>query len=189
MTPRAQGREARLEEQCEVVAALIVAMRPVYRSATASQRALLETIIGAAIWYIPKPARAWTGKISLGALKAFHPTSGLERPRSSEEHVYPRKVAARLLLEDESLTGATLAELFRERYGRVHFITSEENKAVQPFQRASVFSTPDEAYVRAEITLIGLTDAELRLVKRRDQETIERYLARKGNDEPAVGNV
>jgi len=56
MTSRTLRRDAKLEEQCEVVAALIVAMRPVYQSASVGQRALLETIIGAAIWYIVGPA-------------------------------------------------------------------------------------------------------------------------------------
>src|SRR5665647_2237670 len=103
MTRRIQERAERLEEQCAVVAALIVAMRPVYEAASARQRALLETIIGAGIWYIPKPSRAWTGRISVGALRTFHPESGMAKPRLSEEHVYPRKVAARLLLEDPLL--------------------------------------------------------------------------------------
>lgn len=58
MTERHLKREAKLIEQCEVVAALGAAMRPVYDTANERQRALLETIIGAGIWYIPKPVRA-----------------------------------------------------------------------------------------------------------------------------------
>ena len=151
-------------------------MRPVYEAASPRQRALLETIIGAGIWYIPKPSRAWTGRISVGALRTFHPESGVLRPRLSEEHVYPRKVAARLLLEDPSLDGPALANLFREKYGRVHLITSEENKAVQPFQRVGVFTSPDEAYVKAGIAFVEIPDEELRHIKRRHRETIDRYL-------------
>ncbi len=176
MTMRVQERDAKLEEQCAVVAALIVAMRPIYRAASPRQRALLETIIGAGIWYIPKPLHAWTGRISVAALRAFHPESGVLKPRLSEEHVYPRKVAARLLLEDASLDGPGLAHLFREKYGRVHLITSEENKAVQPFQRVSIFTSPDEAYEKAGVTFIDLPEEELRQVKRRHRETIDRHL-------------
>jgi hypothetical protein len=77
MALRIQERDGRLEEQCAVVAALIVAMRPVYEVASPRQRALLETIVGAGIWYIPKPSRAWTGRISVGALRVFHPESGV----------------------------------------------------------------------------------------------------------------
>lgn len=151
-------------------------MRPVYESASPRQRALLETIVGAAIWYIPKPVRAWTGRISRGALEAFHPESGNGRPRLSEEHVYPRKVAARLLLSDMSLTGETMAHQFREKYGRVHLTTSEENKAVQRHQRVGVFTSPDEAYAVAGIAFVELTEDELRKVEKRDRETIERFL-------------
>ena len=182
MTERRIEREARLREQCEVVALLIAAMRPVYEAANPRQRALLETIIGAAIWYIPKPVHAWTGRISRGALEAFHPDSGNERPRLSEEHVYPRKVAARLLLSDMSLTGETMAHQFRENFGRVHLITSEENKAVQRYQRVGVFTSPDEAYALAGITFVEFSDDALRKVKKRDREAIEHFLTPKSPD-------
>jgi hypothetical protein len=150
-------------------------MRPVYEAANPNQRALLETIVGAAIWYIPKPILAWTGQISRGALQAFHPESGNSRPRLSEEHVYPRKVAARLLLADATLTGESMAHLFREKYGRVHLITSEENKVVQRHQRVGVFNSPDEAYALAGINLIELSEDALRKIKKRDRETIEYF--------------
>lgn len=174
---RTQERDAKIEEQCAVVAALIVAMRPIYKAASARQRVLLETIIGAGIWYIPKPTRAWTGCISIGALQTFHPESGVVKPRLSEEHIYPRKVAARLLLEDLSLDGPILADLFREKYGRIHLVTSEENKAVQRFQRVGVFTSPEETYKKAGITFVELPEGELRQVKRRHRETIDRYLS------------
>jgi hypothetical protein len=175
MIERHQKREAKLREQCDVVAAMVVAMRPVYEAASQQQRALLETIVGAAIWYIPKPVQAWTGQISRGALMAFHPESGNAKPRLSEEHVYPRKVAARQLLSDHSLTGESMARLFREKYGRVHLITSEENKAVQRHQRVGVFSSPDEAYALAGINFVELPEEALRKVKKRDRETIELF--------------
>jgi hypothetical protein len=176
MIERHEKREVKLREQCDAVASMIVAMRPVYEAASPSQRALLETIVGAAIWYIPKPVLAWTGQISRGALQAFHPESGNSRPRLSEEHVYPRKVAARLLLSDMSLTGESMAHQFKEKYGRVHLITSEENKAVQRHQRVGVFISPDEAYKLAGITLVQLPEDALRKIKKRDRETIEYFL-------------
>jgi hypothetical protein len=177
MSDRQAKREGKLREQCEVMASLIAAIRPVYAASSLTQRALLETIIGAGLWYVPKASNAWTGKVSIGALRAFHPESGNSAPKLSEEHVYPRKVAARQLLEDLSLTNETMTSLFQERYGRVHLITSEENKAVQRHQRVGVFTTPDGAYRLAGITFVELSQDELRKVKKRDRETIERYLA------------
>ena len=138
---------------------------------------MLETIVGAGLWYIPKRSGAWTGLISVGALRDFHPISGRDKPRLSDEHVYPRKVTARLLLEDAHLAGASLAQLFREKYGRVHLITPEENKTVQRFQRAGVFTSPEAAYTKALIQFVDGTTDDLRKVKRRDAATIDRFLS------------
>lgn len=173
---RNEARESKLREQCQILADAIISIRPIYLTAQAGQRALLETMIGAAIWYIPKPPQAWSGFISIGTLKAFHPDSGVLQPKVSEEHIYPRKVAARQLLEDEELSGARLCILFKEKYGRLHFITSDENKSVQRYQRVDVFTTSEEAYAKAGIHLIQVLEGDLRLIKRRDRSTIERYL-------------
>ena len=177
MNDRQAKREAKLREQCEVMASLIAAIRPVYSNANLTQRALLETIIGAGLWYVPKASNAWTGMVSVGALRAFHPDSGNNSPRLSEEHVYPRKVAARQLLEDLSLTNETMTRLFQERYGRVHLITSEENKAVQRHQRVGVFTTPEGAYELAGIVFVELSLDELRMGKKRHRETIDKRLS------------
>ena len=180
MTERRIARDAKLDSQCSILADVIIAIRPSHSRANTQQKAFIETMIGAAIWYIPKSRNAWTGQVSVGALKIFHPDSGHMRPRFSEEHVYPRKVAAQFLLENESLTGPVLGDLFREKYGRLHYITPDENKAVQRFQRDAVFTQPEDAYASAGITLVQVTDHDLRLVKKRDRKTIERYL----NDRP-----
>ena len=165
-----------MEKQCSVLADIVIAIRPVYSKADPVQKALIETMIGAAIWYIPKSPDAWTGYISLGALKSFHPDSGTEKPKFSEEHVYPRKVAARILLQDGALDGSMMAKVFREKYGQLHYITPDENKSVQPHQRAGVFNTPEDTYVKASITLIQVDRQHLRQIKKRDQNIIDKYL-------------
>ena len=177
MNQRRSTREKKLAKQCTVLADVIISIRPVYSRAAPIQKALIETMIGAAIWYIPRAPDAWTGYISLGALKVFHPDSGVERPKFSEEHVYPRKVAARLLLGDEALNGSGMAEIFLNKYGRLHYITPDENKSVQKHQRVAVFSTPDDAYNKAGITLIQVAKHDLRLIKKRDRDTIEHYVS------------
>ena len=176
MNIRDERRERKLEAHCAALADVVVAIRPVWSKAGPEQQALIETMIGAAIWYVPKPIEAWTGCISIGALEHFHPDSGVDGPRFSEEHVYPRKVAAKMLLADMKLDGARMVALFREKYGRLHYITPDENKSVQPYQRASVFSTPDEAYVKAGVKLVAIAPEHLRPIKQRDRGTIEKYL-------------
>ena len=133
-------------------------------------------MIGAAIWYIPKPQDAWTGFISFAALKAFHPDSDVVKPKFSEEHVYPRKVAARILLTNEELNGKSMVSLFLEKYGKVHYITSDENKAAQPHQRVGVFTSPDNAYLKAGIELIPVMREDLNQIKKRDRSVIDKYL-------------
>ena len=170
------NREEKIRLHCSALAEVIVAIRPIYASVSGPQKALLETMIGAAIWYIPKPQDAWTGKISRKALGTLHPDNPAQRFKLSEEHVYPRKVAACMLLRDDSLTPQSMETIFREQYGRLHYITPEENKAVIRFQKLEVFSSPEEAYRNAGIELIEVAKEDLRSIKRRDRITIEKYI-------------
>jgi hypothetical protein len=176
MSNSADLRKEKIEKHCSVLADLIEAIRPSYRQAEKQQKAFIETIIGAAIWYIPKPLGAWTGYMSREVLKAFHPNSGISDPKFSEEHVYPRKVTARLLLEIDSLTDAALLNLFITKYGRLHYITPDENKIVTKFQKDDVFLDPDTAYLHAKITLVLVAVDDFRKIKKRDASTIEKYL-------------
>ena len=170
------AREEKIASHCNALAEVIISIRDVYCKAEKPQKAFIETMVGAAIWYIPKPKNAWTGFISFETLKAFHPNSSIGNPKFSEEHVYPRKVAARLLLESLSLDGDRLLDLFTNKYGRLHYITPDENKAVIRFQKDSVFTEPESAYKSAGIELINVAVADLKTIKKRDARTIEAYL-------------
>jgi hypothetical protein len=176
MNQQNNSRVIKMEKQCAILAEIVISIRSAYANADPEQKVLIETMIGAAIWYIPKSPDAWTGSISLGALKAFHPDSKVEKPKISEEHVYPRKVAARRLLEDGALDASTMAKVFREKYGQLHYITSNENKVVQPYQRVDVFTTPADAYAKAGITLIPVEKQHLRQIKKRNRDIIDSYL-------------
>ena len=81
-----------------------------------------------------------------------------------------------MLLEDLLLDAKRMTTLFREKYGRLHYITPDENKSVQKFQRAGTFSSPEEAYSKAGIVFITATKEDLKLIKRRDLTTIEKCL-------------
>ena len=175
MSLKAKDREAKIRLHCSVLAEVIIAIRPVYLRAAEAQKALLETMIGAAIWYIPKPVDAWTGKISKKALIELHPDSGSKRVRLSEEHVYPRKIAAKRLIQDAILTAKEMEKIFKEEYGRLHYITPEENKAAIRFQKSDVFTTPEEVYQQAGIELLSIERTDLRAIKKRDRDTIEKY--------------
>lgn len=63
----------RLLERAEIVAQTVISQQPFYASAacTPNQRQLLETMIGAAIWYFPQGEGLWTGAVSVAALTAL----------------------------------------------------------------------------------------------------------------------
>ena len=168
-------REMKIRLHCATLANVIEAIRPTYLDAAEPQKALLETMIGAAILYVPKPSHAWTGMISVAALKAFHPASGVARPKVSEEHMYPRKVAAKQLLAEAALDPNGMLEAFLTRYSLVHYITPDENKAVTRFQRTSVFRSSDEAYELAGIHFVSIKREDFPRIKKRDRFLIEAY--------------
>jgi hypothetical protein len=145
--------ELKLKLRCEVLAQSVEAMKPVYFSQLSdTQRHLLETMVGAAIWYLPQSWELWTGRVSVNALRSIK-----EGKQPTRDHHYPRKVAARELFQfgQDELSGETLYRLYTEKYGRFNLITPVENRSVMKYQRSAVFVDPDQAYQRAGIQLVS----------------------------------
>ncbi len=83
------------------MADIVESVGPVYHDATATEDQrrfiVVETIIGAALWYLPVPEKCWTGKVSVEAINSHHPNSGDsgdQNPKLTADHEYPRKIAA-----------------------------------------------------------------------------------------------
>jgi hypothetical protein len=147
-------REDTIKGRCSILAEIINSIKNIYRNSNKNQKAFIETIIGAAIWYIPKPKNYWTGKISVGALNNLI-LNDKSKARLSEEHIIPRKYAAKELLENNNLlTDEFVEKEYTEKYCKVHFITSEENKRAIIFQKEFVNS--EEIYLKANIKLIEI---------------------------------
>ncbi len=55
MSERAQQRKIKLKERCDALADIVESVNPVYHNpvTTEDQRQFIETMIGAAIWYLP----------------------------------------------------------------------------------------------------------------------------------------
>lgn len=89
--------EIQLTERCTVLEKILIALSPVCfdSESTPNQRRLIETTIGAAIFYLPHGQKYWTGQISNGALEALrvNPKATL-----TKEHQFPRKIAAKELI-------------------------------------------------------------------------------------------
>ena len=140
----------KVQQKADSLAALIIGIQKHYLSAPPANRRFIETTIGAAIWYLPKNKELlFTGMISEKALMLG------ER---SEEHLFPRKIAAQELLgknwseiKDPSFY---IAELFVSKYGRYNYVSKAENRKLIKFQKSGVFTNPDEAYSEAGVVLI-----------------------------------
>jgi len=178
--------ETRLIEQCQVLAKAIRLLVPLYRevSLLPRQRQLIETTVGAAIWYLPQGNDLWTGKISEEALRAHRPSSSGQSATLTKDHQYPRKVtAARLLSLDWTSVPDPAAELltrYKQEYGTFNLVLRHENRRLMKYQRDRAFEDPTQAYASAGIKLLEISRDELADVKRRDATTIERILARAG---------
>ena len=176
-------KENRFYNKCEALAKTIVSLQPMYLDAPndGGQKAYIETIIGAGLWYLSKGI--WTGNISVNALELFLPESGENKPQYTEDHEYPRKISGMKLLKrdwssDTDITDS-LIELFQSRYGKVNYVTKNENSRLTKFQRADVFISPMDAYKKAGIVLVKITDAELIKVKQRNSQAIEHLIKRR----------
>ena len=135
-------------QKFEQATAMIQANSVVYKSMVESGQStqLIETTIGAMLWYLPGLKNVtFTGMVS-EAVRAG--------AKICVEHRYPRKVSAKLLLENPPKSGQEFFDDFVEKYGSTNWVTPEENKKLVPFQKVGVFTTPEEAYKQAGIKLV-----------------------------------
>jgi len=162
--------------RCKIVAEIIKRIKDIYMDGNENQKAFIETIIGAAIWYIPKPNNYWTGYISIEAIKSFL-IKTKEKPKLSEEHDIPRKFAAKELLEsNEILTAEYVEKQYLKKFCKLHYITPEENKKVIKFQKTNVYNGSKKAYKKANIELIKINTEQLKQIKQKNEKIIKELL-------------
>lgn len=172
---------AQVYARCSVIAELVQRMQPFYRAEDTIdyQRQHVETIVGAGLWYIPNSG-LWTGRVSRAAIASYHPNEGEKRPKLTQDHYYPRKAAARELLNtDWSTVDDPAYEVTRryiEVYGRFNHITPSENRALMPYQKVDRFVTPEQAYASAGVVLVAVSPEELQRIKGRDEHIIDALL-------------
>lgn len=156
----------RLEKRAEVLAKVVVCIADLYHDGDldAGQKGLLETLIGAGIWYLPSSKKLFTGKISKAALEKI-----ITNPKINlvEEHGFPRKVAGKSLfcdhLEDLKLDYTKLQNLYLNKMGQYNLVLKEENNKLKKFQKTNTFISEEEAYKSAEIELISIDETHYSL--------------------------
>ena len=160
--------EIQLKERCIILEKILIALSPVYfhPETTPNQRRLIETTIGAAIFYLPHGAKYWTGQISKGAMEAINLNPGATL---TKEHQFPRKIAAKELINffrSENKEVSLLA-LYEVKYGKYNLVTPAENKKVSSEQREGIFENIEMAYKKAGIELVKITVEELSKLRKK----------------------
>ncbi len=168
-----------LENKCNALLKMIQATREPYLQANYEEQAFIETVIGVAIFYLPKRTkRLWDGKISLLALEDFHPEIGINNktPKLSEDHLYPRKYSAKKLLNEDwaNRSMEDLMKYYLDELGRFTYVTPKQNKQLVKHQKE--FKTPKMSYDNAGLSFIEISYEEIKLIKKRDKQTIEKYI-------------
>jgi hypothetical protein len=169
-----KGKTEVIKDRCKIIAEIVNKLRETYKDSNENQKAFIETIIGAAIWYMPKPKDYWSGYISVKAINGF---KGKNKSKLSEEHIIPRKVAAKELLEaDKLLTTENVEEKYLSEYCKLHYITPEENKKAIKYQKTNVYTNSYEVYKQAGINLKKINSEILKQLKDGNIEIIDKLL-------------
>ena len=118
-----------------------------YLEADEAGQQLLETTVGAGLFYLPSKKKLhYSGMIS---------PESLESGKQTQEHMYPRKIAALELLNTVPETVDLLIQQCDDKYLRYHIVTPSQNKQLCPFQKVGTFISPEHSYELAGIELIN----------------------------------
>ena len=165
-----------LLEKTEVLARTVISQQSFYKSADCSekQKQLFETMVGAAIWYLPQGNELWTGFISKEALEQLAKADNPKGVRLTKDHHYPRKVAAKELFEENwaqiSDPSAEILERYLKKYGCFNYVLPEENKRLVKYQRSHCFVSPKASYEQAGIGLKKLSLENLKAIQKGDRK-------------------
>lgn len=177
------ANDLRLAERADVVSRTVLSQRDFYQSklCTPNQRQLLETMVGAAIWYFPQSDDLWTGLISVDALTVLAKSEDPKSVKITKDHHYPRKVAAaELFALDWSAIADPAGEVLSRYlgcYGQFNLVLPEENKRLVKYQKTNSFVSPEHAYVQAGIELKQLSRPLLKAIQAGETELAALVLA------------
>ena len=172
-----QSSGGKIQDKAEVIARTVMSQQPFYKSIDCNEnhRQLLETMVGAAIWYLPQGKELWTGEISVEALKKLSETKKISS--LTKDHKYPRKVAAAELFKiDWSEIPNPCDEIvnrYQRKYGLFNYVTSTENKRLVKYQKGHVFISPEDSYKQAGVLLLNLSDQQLNSIRKGDLKLTE----------------
>ena len=179
----------KLKERCEILEKIVISLSIIYNDENTSvdQKKLIETTIGAAIFYLPHSELYWTSRISKDALAAL-----INNPKFTltKEHQFPRKIAAKELLTNTKVYNKeiTIQELYEGKYAKYNYVTPAENKKISRHQRDDVFEDIEIAYANAEIELVTITSEDLKKLKNGTYNKVHELKPAYENNVPKVAS-
>ena len=173
--------KSKILDKADVIARTVISQQEFYfsKDCNDNHKQLLETMIGAAIWYLPQGKELWTGEISIYALKKLFESHEPHKITLTKDHHYPRKVAAAELFKLDWSKFLSPAEEVLKRYqsisiyGRYNLVLPEENKRLAKNQKGIIFTSPEDSYRKAGIYLRNITEEQLTKIKKGDRNLTE----------------
>ena len=171
--------KSKILDKADVIARTVMSQQDFYfsKDCNPNHKQLLETMVGAAIWYLPQGRELWTGDISIDALKKLYESHEPHKIKLTKDHHYPRKVAAAELFKVDWSTFLSPSEEVLKRYqniyGRYNLVLPEENKKLVKYQKGLIFKSPEDSYRKAGICLRNITEEQLNKIKKGDRNIAE----------------
>jgi hypothetical protein len=158
----------KLRGRCEILEKLVISISETYLAETTDddQKRFIETILGAAIWYLPHNNKYWTGKISENAKESLSKDC---KAKLTKEHQFPRKIAAKELLNGNKQFDNNencLLKLYEEKYAKYNLVTPQENRKISKNQRDKVFKNIEKAYEDTKIKLVEITENQFKSLRK-----------------------
>ena len=168
-------KDQNLQDRISVLEKVIISVSEIHSgTVNENHKAFLETIIGAALFYVSNSKELYSGFISKSGWD-YLMAGGI---KLSKEHGYPRKIGSRRLLETQCqsfhLTGQSLMELYTQEYGRYNLVLPAENHALRKYQKATRFTDMATAYNLANIELIEKSLEEIYAVIKANKKNQEK---------------
>lgn len=161
-----KSKEESIKDKCKVIADIVNSLRDNYKTKYlgTKQADFLETVVGAAIFYIKPKDTWWNGKVIVS-----------EKARKQREfcadHIIPRKKAAGILLKKGKLTGDDVHNIINNQFGKVVYLTKSENasfrdKDIKDIDKLFDFDVLKKMYATKDITLKEITKKEFNELKK-----------------------
>ena len=141
------GRVNKIESKFKIAFELIKKLRPTWVESNDYEKAFIETILGATIFYLPTNKDSFSGMISENASK-------VDKELRVKEHQYPRKISSKELFTNPPKSVEELKEMYYNRYGVWNWVTKTENSSLRKYQKDGKFKLPEKSYNDCGIKLI-----------------------------------